>query len=128
MLPTVEYLGHRISADSLQATDSKIKALKEAPTPQNVSQLKAFLGLVNYYGKFIPNLSTLLAPLHRLLQKSTTWTCALANYISVANSASQMLRKQFLHMSGRLMHGGSCVHVATLACKRGGCILWLICM
>ena len=37
-------------------------------------QLKSFLGLLNYYGKFIPNLSTLLAPLHRLLRKQSTWT------------------------------------------------------
>ena len=74
MLPSVEYLGHRISASGLQPTDGKIKALKDAPVPHNVSQLKSFLGLLNYYGKFIPKLSTLLAPLHRLLQKKSTWT------------------------------------------------------
>ncbi len=73
MLPMVEYLGHRISADGLQPTDAKIKALKEAPIPRNVTQLKAFLGLLNYYGKFVPKLSTLLAPLHRLLRKATDW-------------------------------------------------------
>ena len=54
MLPMVEYLGHRISADGLQPTDTKIKALKQAPIPRNVTQLKAFLGLLNYYGKFVP--------------------------------------------------------------------------
>ena len=74
MLPSVVYLGHTISPAGLQPTDEKVKALKEAPAPQNVSQLKSFLGLLNYYGKFIPNLSTLLAPLHRLLRKQSTWT------------------------------------------------------
>ena len=54
MLPMVEYLGQRISANGLQPTDSNIKALKEAPTPQNMSRLKALLGLLNYYGKFGP--------------------------------------------------------------------------
>ena len=73
MLPSVGYLGHRISASGLQLTDGKIKALKDAPVPHNVSQLKSFLGLLNYYGKFIPKLSTLFA-LHRLLQKKSTWT------------------------------------------------------
>ena len=48
MLPSVEYLGHQISAADLQPTDSKVKALKEAPVPRNVSQLKSFLGLLNY--------------------------------------------------------------------------------
>ena len=73
MLPSVEYLGHRISSAGLQPTDEKVKALKEAPAPSNVSQLKSFLGLLNYYGKFIRNLST-LPPLHRLLRKQSTWT------------------------------------------------------
>ena len=59
MLPSVVYLGHRISVSGLQPTDEKIKALKDAPVPHNVSQLKSFLGLLNYYGKFIPKLSTL---------------------------------------------------------------------
>ena len=40
MQPHVEYLGHRISAEGLQSTDSKVKALKDAPVQRNVSQLK----------------------------------------------------------------------------------------
>ena len=73
MLPSVEYLGHRITAAGLQPTDEKVRALRKAPVPGNVSQLKSFLGLLNYYHKFLPNLSHNLAPLHRLLQKHTSW-------------------------------------------------------
>ena len=73
-LPSVEYLGHKVSAAGLQPTDAKVKAIKEAPAPMNVSQLKSFLGLVNYYGKFLPNLSSVLSPLYRLLQSSTKWS------------------------------------------------------
>ena len=71
---SVEYLGHNISAEGLRPTQEKVRALTEAPSPKSVSQLRSFLGLVNYYGKFLPNLSSTLAPLHRLLQKKTTWT------------------------------------------------------
>lgn len=39
-----------------------------------MTQLRSFIGLVNYYGKFLPNMSTLLAPLYQLLQKNTKWT------------------------------------------------------
>ena len=46
---------------------------KSSPAPTNVSQLKSFLGVVNYYGKFLPDLSTLLAPLYTLLQKEAKW-------------------------------------------------------
>ena len=74
MLPEVEYLGHRISARSLQPLASKVRAISEAPTPTNVSQLKSFLGLLNYYGRFLPDLATLLAPLYELLQSTRRWS------------------------------------------------------
>ena len=74
MLPSIEYLGHTISASGLQPTKEKVRAIVEAPAPHNVSQLKSFLGLLNYYAKFLPQLSTLLAPLYSLLQKNKQWT------------------------------------------------------
>lgn len=43
MLPSIEYRVHCISASGIQPTDSKVKALKQAPVPENVSQLKSFL-------------------------------------------------------------------------------------
>ena len=45
----------------------------EAPQPDNLTQLRAFLGMVNYYHRFLPNLSHKLAPLHHLLQKGVKW-------------------------------------------------------
>ena len=60
MIPEVEYLGHRISAQGIQPVSGKVHAVREAPTPKDVSQLRSFLGMLNYYGKFLPNLPTLL--------------------------------------------------------------------
>ena len=74
LLPQVEYLGHQISEKGLQPTTQKLRAIVEAPAPHNVSQLKSFLGMINYYSKFLPNLSTQLAPLYSLLQKKTIWS------------------------------------------------------
>ena len=71
MLSSIDYLGHRISADGLQPTKEKVRVISEAPAPLNVTQLRSFLGVVNYYSKFLPNLSTMLAPLYMLLQKQT---------------------------------------------------------
>lgn len=51
----------------------KLDAIIKAPEPTNVQELRSFLGLLNYYGKFIPNLSTIVHPLNRLLQHSTQW-------------------------------------------------------
>ena len=74
MLQEVIYLGHKISEKGLQPTQEKVRAIVEAPSPRNVSQLKSFLGMLNYYGKFLPNLSTCLAPLYSLLQKRAHWS------------------------------------------------------
>jgi len=57
MAPSVEYLGHVIDSAGLNPTKAKVKAIKEAPAPQNVTELSLFLGLINYYRKSFLNLS-----------------------------------------------------------------------
>ena len=73
MQAEVVYLGHVIDRTRLHPDKGPIQAITEAPTPQNVTELKAYLGLLSYYGKFLQNLSTVLAPLHRLLRKGVKW-------------------------------------------------------
>ena len=55
LLPVIEYLGHQISSDGVRPLLNKVDAIVKAPLPQNLQQLRSFLGLINYYGKFIPN-------------------------------------------------------------------------
>ena len=74
MLTAVEYLGHEITEAGLKPTAEKVRALVEAPVPKDVSQLQSFLGVVNYYAKFMPNQLSALAPLNQLLQKSGKWS------------------------------------------------------
>lgn len=64
----IKYLGHIITKEGLQKDPDKIKAIRECPRPQNVSEIKAYAGMVNYYGRFVGNLSSLLEPLYRLLR------------------------------------------------------------
>ncbi|XP_043944941.1 uncharacterized protein K02A2.6-like [Protopterus annectens] len=74
MVKEAEFLGYKVDALGLHPLPDKVKAIQEAPAPTNVTELKAYLGLLNYYNRFLPNLSTLLAPLHKLLRKETLWT------------------------------------------------------
>ncbi|KAL5517655.1 hypothetical protein EMCRGX_G003243 [Ephydatia muelleri] len=69
LLPSVEYLGYRISGNGIQPTEEKLRAIRDAPIPRDLSQMKSFLGLLNYYGKFLPHLSSTLAPLYKMLSK-----------------------------------------------------------
>ena len=74
MLPSVEYLGYHISGEGISPTKEKRRAIVDAPVPKDISQLKSFLGLVNYYAKFLPCLADTLAPLYKLLTKHQPWS------------------------------------------------------
>jgi hypothetical protein len=64
----IEYnQGHVITAEGVHTDREKVKAIVEAPNPKNLQELRSPLGLINYYGKFIHNLSTILHPLNHLL-------------------------------------------------------------
>ncbi|XP_037507514.1 uncharacterized protein LOC119383455 [Rhipicephalus sanguineus] len=71
--PSLVYLGHEISATGLQPSKKNVEAIMEAPEPKDVGELRSFIGLLSYYGKFLPNLSTLLAPLYAVLHKNSPW-------------------------------------------------------
>ena len=69
----LEFCGYQIDSQGLHKTPDKIQAMLEAPRPTSVTQLRSFLGIINYYHRFLPNLSTVLAPLHELLKAHTQW-------------------------------------------------------
>ena len=73
MKDSVEYLGHVVDSSGVSTSPKKVEAVKNAPVPMNLPQLRSFLDLVHYYGKFIPNLSSILQPLNSLLQKNQRW-------------------------------------------------------
>ncbi len=103
MLPSVEYLGHKISAECLHPTIEKVKTVQEVPTPQDVTQLRAFLGLVNYYGRFLPDLAAILAPLYGLLQKNSHWKWE-KNYSHIEKEALAIIygvKKFHMYLFGR---------------------------
>ena len=73
MVPSVSYLGYKgykIVAEGLHPLPEKVAAVQSAPVPKSVTELKSFLGLLSYYSKFLPNLSTTLSPLY---ESSTKW-------------------------------------------------------
>ena len=96
MAESVEYLGHRIDKNGLHPTKEKVQAVCDAPSPKNVSELKAYLGLLTYYSKFLPNLATLLAPLYQLLQSDTSWKWSSEEERAFENSKKLLVSSQVL--------------------------------
>ncbi|XP_054277868.1 uncharacterized protein K02A2.6-like [Macrosteles quadrilineatus] len=74
MKEKVNYLGLCISKDGISTNQDKIKPIVDMHEPQNIKQLESFIGMANFYSKFIPNFSEICAPLNKLRQKSVQWT------------------------------------------------------
>ncbi len=102
MTASVVYLGHRIDAQSLHPIADKVRAVQEAPAPQNVTELKSYLGLLTYYGKFLPRVSTTLAPLYTLLRARVPWQW------SPEEERAFEASKQLLLSSQVLVHFDAC--------------------
>ena len=73
MQDEVIYLGYKINKDGMFPVKEKIEAIKSAKKPTNVSELKSFLGLLNYYHRHFQNFADTVEPLHNLLQKGVKW-------------------------------------------------------
>lgn len=71
---SIEYLGFIIDKNGLHPSNKKTQIIDDAPRPQNVKQLQSFLGSINYYGRFVKNMSTMLNPLYNLLKLNAKWT------------------------------------------------------
>ena len=69
----LKFVGHIISADGVRADPEKVKAITEAPVPQDQAQLRSFLGSITYLTQYVPHLATVIAPLRKLTQKGVPW-------------------------------------------------------
>ena len=70
---SVVFCAHRIDKEGIHKMEDKIEAVINAPRPQDISELRSWVALVNYYHRFLPNLSTVLFPLYQLLHIDKKW-------------------------------------------------------
>ena len=88
--PKIDHCGQEISEVGLYKMPAKVDAIRQAPIPANINQLCSFLGLLNCYARFLPNLSTMLHPLNALLQKGTAWRWSAAWHRAFDNVKQQL--------------------------------------
>ena len=62
-----EFLGHLVDSSGIHPLPEKVRAISDYPQPQSRRQLRTFLGLVNFYHRFIPGCARILQPLNDLL-------------------------------------------------------------
>lgn len=73
-LPSIKYLGFIFDDQGRRPDPANVAAIQHMSPPTNVSSLRAFLGLVSYYGSFLLSLHQIKAPLNKLLTKDTKWS------------------------------------------------------
>jgi Reverse transcriptase (RNA-dependent DNA polymerase) len=64
----VDFLGHRVSAAGISPLPKDVEALQRLPVPTNMKGLQWFLGLINFYSRFLPGIAALLLPLTNALR------------------------------------------------------------
>jgi hypothetical protein len=69
----VSFLGQTLGSQGIKADTEKIAAINELPEPQDVHELRRFMGMVNQLGKFLPNLTDVTEPLRGLLCSKSDW-------------------------------------------------------
>lgn len=84
----VVYLGHKCSREGCSPDPEKVKCVQNFPAPKTIKQLQSFLGLANYYRKFIPEFSKIAEPLTKLLRGKTR----RFNWDQIADRAFQLLK------------------------------------
>ena len=71
---SLDFLGHHVDATGIRPLEDKVQTIRNFPQPTSQRKLREFVGLVNFYRRFIPHGATLLQPLNLLLSKSTPKT------------------------------------------------------
>lgn len=107
---SVEFLGFVIDSVGIHPAPSKVESIVNTLEPKNKRELQAFLGLYNFYERFVPHKATLLEPLHRLLETAQTWKWTKCEQDAFDKA------KRFITFDLTLVHYDLAKHTLTLTC------------
>ena len=88
---SIPFFGEVVSREGIQPDLQKIRALTEIQVPKNKRELQAFLGIINYLGKFSQGTSEVCRPLRNLTPSKTTWT-SNASYKQLFDKAKSLIK------------------------------------
>ena len=71
-VPILDFWGHQVSARGMIPLESSVRATQEFELPERQKQLQRFLGMINYYHRFLPHCATLLSPLNDMTVSTKT--------------------------------------------------------
>nr|GEY17469.1 reverse transcriptase [Tanacetum cinerariifolium] len=104
----VEFLGHKIKDGGMMMDGAKIKAIQGWEPPTKVTELRSFLGLVNYYRRFIMGYSAIASPLTDLLKKNQAWIWDEECQAAFESLKKAVMEEPVLRLQGRRIDDGRC--------------------
>jgi cleavage and polyadenylation specificity factor subunit 1 len=127
----IVFLGHVVTAGGVSPLPDRVAAIREFPEPANIEQLQAFLGLYNFYWRFVPAAARLLKPLTDALSGApkgsmpVQWSAAMRAAFGAAKAAlAETARLDHLASNSELslVTGASCSHLGAVLQqhRRGG--------
>ena len=89
----VKYMGNVVSELGLKPDSEKVRAIVDMPLPKSKEELRRFLGMVNFFSKFIPHQSSITDPLRQLLKQDSVWVWS-HEHIGAVEELKQILSSQ----------------------------------
>ncbi|BHF77218.1 hypothetical protein SprV_0502032200 [Sparganum proliferum] len=90
------FLGHEVNSDGIKTVPEEVSAISTFPVPTTINQLRRFLGMVNYYHRFLPHGATILQPLNSLLTHSKKTLVMTEEAVKSFNDVKAALAKATL--------------------------------
>ena len=94
-----DFLGHRVSAEGITPLPQKVTTITEFPRPETVKKLRQFLGVVNYYRRFLPQAAAKLRPLTDLTRGCSTNSKKTLQWSDEANSAFEEVKQDITQLT-----------------------------
>lgn len=94
-VPKIDFLSYEISADGIQPSKERIQVITNFEKPNSINKLQKFLGMVNYYHRYIPMLAAELSPLHEIITSSNKSKLKQLTWSNKAEIAFENVRAVF---------------------------------
>lgn len=111
--PEVEFLGYKLSEGTIKPIQEKCEAINKFPVPKTIKDAQRFLGLLNYYRRFIKDCSKMVKPIQEFVTKQSKWT---ERQDAALNEAKQALMAKPVLVP---FHSKGCYRLTTDASKEG---------
>lgn len=97
-VPELSFLGHKVTAQGIAPLPEKVDSIINTPVPTDVAALRSFLGLVEYYSKFVPRLAEVVEPMRVLLRKNEPFIWSAETDSSFRRVKEMLSSSTVLHM------------------------------